>query len=90
MSWNYRVIEFVDPDDSPWRAIHEVFYDDIVNPGQPVRYSEYPAQVVSHDGGGNIANLAWVLDRMREALDKPVLVEADFRPAPTGNSGGEP
>lgn len=78
MSWNYRVIEFVDPHtNEPWRGIFEVYYDD---EGRPNGYTEDPSDVVSHDEGGNEAKggLAWVLDRMREALDKPVLVERDF------------
>lgn len=74
-SWNYRVIEFVDSDGSPWRAIHEVHYEGDI----PVSYRENPAVVMSSDDGGNEANLAWVLDRMREALQKPVLTEKDFR-----------
>lgn len=74
-TWNYRVIEFVCPvTDEPWRAIHEVHYKD----GKPTAYSEQPAAVTSCDDSGAQQQLGWVLDRMREALDKPVLVEADF------------
>lgn len=75
MAWNYRVIEFVDPNDGPWTAIHEVYYDDA---GKPNGYAEDPAQVVSFDDGGNVRELSWVLDRMRDALGKPVLRESDF------------
>lgn len=75
MSWNYRVIEFVDEQGYPWRAIHEVHYDDA---GKPVSYTEDAASVISSDGAGINAPLAWVLEKMREALDKPVLVETDF------------
>lgn len=75
MSWDYRVIEFVDPDGSPWQAIHEVHYGD---GDTPRSYSDNPAAVVSSDSGGNEAGLRWVLDRMAEALDKPVLVARDF------------
>lgn len=75
-TWNYRVIEFLEPGtDEPWQAIHEVHYDD---DGRPEYYSEDPAVVVSHDAGNNRADLCWVLDMMRLALDKPVLVEKDF------------
>lgn len=80
MSWNYRVIEFIDPHDGPWRAIHEVHYDD---QGRPAAYTESPAKVISTDDAGNNAGLDWVLDRMREALTRPVLVERDF----VGNRG---
>lgn len=76
MTWNYRVLEFVDPaTDEPWQAIHEVHYDD---DGKPASYSEEPAVVMSHDAGNNVAELGWVLDKMREALSKPALVERDF------------
>lgn len=85
MHWNYRVIEFVDPaTEEPWRGIFECYYDD---EGKPNGYREGPAEVVSYDPEGNEApgGLAWVLDKMREALSKPVLVEADFTRAPTGD-----
>jgi hypothetical protein len=79
MTWNYRVIEFVDPSDEPWRAIFEVYYDDA---GNPNGYNEDPAEVVSSDAEGVEAGLGWVLDRMREALAKPILVEHDFHRTP--------
>lgn len=70
--WNHRVIEFVDPDGTPWRAIHEVHYVNHL----PVAYTEEPA-VVGGEGESN-DGLRWTLDRMREALEKPILVERDF------------
>ena len=73
--WNYRVIEFIDPNEGPWRSIHEVHYDE---KGKPTSYTEEPARVVSFDDGGNERELSWVLDRMRDALGKPVLRESDF------------
>ena len=76
MTWNYRVIEFVDPaTNEPWQAIHEVHYDE---QGRPSLYTEYPAVVMSHDADNNTAELGWILDRMRDALSKPTLVERDF------------
>lgn len=76
MSWNYRVIEFVDPtDNEPWRAIHEVHYDD---EGRPAAYAENAARVISTDDAGTNVGLDWVLAKMREALDRPVLFEKDF------------
>ena len=75
--WNYRVIEFVDPSgDEVWQAIHEVHYDEA---GTPVSYSDNPAPVISSDDGGKEADLGWVLDKMREALDKPAMKETDFQ-----------
>lgn len=43
-------------------------------------YSEEPARVVAHDDAGNLKELAWVLDKMRAALEKPTLTEKDFHP----------
>jgi hypothetical protein len=76
MTWDYRVIEFVEMDGTPWQAIHEVHYDDS---GAPNGYGENPAVIQSSDAAGCLVSLEWVLDRMREALAKPVLVERDFQ-----------
>lgn len=73
-TWNYRVIEFVTPGGEPWRSIHEVHYVDEV----PIAYSESPACIVWDVDEGYSAAL-FTLKRMRKALDKPVLVEADFK-----------
>lgn len=81
MGWNYRVIEFVEPGtEERWQAIHEVHYDET---GQPTSYAENPAPVMTHDDGNCKADLGWVLDKMREALSKPVLIERDFWRATT-------
>lgn len=71
--WNYRVIEFASPDGDPWRAIHEVHYTD----GQPTSYSESPAAIgwTLSDGDGAPGR---IIDRIREALLKPVLQAHDF------------
>lgn len=73
--WRHRVIEFVDPEVGPWRAIHEVYFID----GRPIMYAENPAAVTTE--GESNEGLAWLLDRMREALGRPVLVERDFESA---------
>lgn len=75
--WNYRVIEFVDPDGTPWCAIHAVHYD---KDGRPAGYAEEPAAVTS-DVTADMSGLVWTLDRMREALASPVLVEHNFQRA---------
>ena len=71
--WNYRAIRFEHGEDSHI-AIHEVHYQD----GMPVAYSENPAvalwSVEEPDGAG----LA-ILDRMREAVVKPVLRALEFQ-----------
>ncbi|MBI3230976.1 MAG: hypothetical protein HYZ45_12615 [Burkholderiales bacterium] len=70
-SWNYRVIEFVCPENNePWRQIHEVHYED----GKPVSYSENAAPVY----GNTDDELYDVLELMREAIEKKHLVESDF------------
>jgi len=74
MSWNYRVIEFVAPSLETWRAIHEVHYDDA---GRPMQYSETPASVTWSEGEDESTPAA-IMDRMREALNKPTLTQFDF------------
>jgi hypothetical protein len=74
MSWNHRVIEFRDPDGSVWRAIHEVHYDDA---GLPVAYTEGHAVVIA-DAENCPEEMIRILDRMRAAVEKPVLIEKDF------------
>jgi hypothetical protein len=70
-TWNYRVIETVH-DGQICRAIHEVHYEN----GKPVAYVENAAGVAWETDDGEPRR---VLDRMREALDKPVLRPADFQ-----------
>lgn len=71
--WNYRVMEFNTPDGS-WRAIHEVHYDD---EGRPRAYTENPTQLVWEVDEGD-GSPKTTIERLREALDKPVLTPADF------------
>jgi hypothetical protein len=71
--WNYRVIEFVEANDNPFRQIHEVHYNEA---GKPVSYGEDPAVVmwdVAEESAGEK-----ILMLMLVALEKPVLVETDF------------
>ncbi|MGZ5802337.1 MAG: hypothetical protein ACXWJZ_17115 [Burkholderiaceae bacterium] len=72
MTWNYRVMELIDVDGEPYHEIREVYYDD---DGNPNGYVDHAADLSSVEG---IAGLAWVLVRMREALEKPILREGDF------------
>lgn len=71
-SWNYRAIRFEHGEDSHV-AIHEVHYEK----GRPVSYSETPAPVMWFAVEGPATGLN-ILERMREALEKPLLTEADF------------
>jgi len=61
--------------DEPWLAIHEVYYKET---GECRAYTENPVSVFADD----VAGIGWVLDRMREALEKPVLSESDFSKKP--------
>lgn len=72
--WNYRVIEFVEHNGIPWRAIHEVHYEK----GDPVGYSENPAVIVWDTDEGDSSPIN-TLDWMRKALEQPILVETDFK-----------
>lgn len=69
--WNYRVIEFRDPDGTIYRSIHEVHYDENKSPRA---YTDRPA-FVQWDVGEDPEE---ILRLMRDALQRPVLVEGDF------------
>jgi len=73
-TWNYRVMEFVEGSET-WREIREVHYDK----GVPTGYSAVSADVSwnPNDGDNDSTPMA-ILDRMREALSKPVLTPKDF------------
>lgn len=86
MTWNYRVFEWADRKEGTWQSIHEVYYN---VDGKPTSYSEEPAVVMSSDPAGNEADLGWVLDRMRDALSKPVLTADEFPEPSQGASGNQ-
>ena len=67
MSWNYRVIEFTEPDGSKVRAIHEVFYTDYKEGGSILTsYSENPA--VALDDSDDPTVMFKIIIRMSQAL----------------------
>jgi hypothetical protein len=70
-TWNHRVIRSVEPDGTEFFGVHEVHYDD---DGKPSLYSADPVAVC----GGALDEIRWTLDRMREAVDKPILSKSDF------------
>lgn len=72
-TWNYRVISFRHGEEA-WCAIHEVYYDD----GVPTGHTVEPAVAMWDPEEGDDAGVR-TLERMREALAKPVLTESDFR-----------
>jgi hypothetical protein len=66
MAWNYRVLAFKDKKSGEVELqISDVYYDYF---GKPYVYGKFYA--ASTDG---IEGLKWILDRQREALDKPIL-----------------
>lgn len=76
MTWNYRVVHTTKGEDEAWE-ICEVYYDDN---GKP--HSHCGATVVAneHDNAdkGYAESLRWALQKMRKALDKPVIEATDL------------
>lgn len=71
MSWNYRVMRHVgvcpiSKEPTCYYAIHEVYYD---GKGNVDGWSTGEIEPSSEDLGG----LDWVLERMTQALNKPIL-----------------
>ncbi|NJO61077.1 MAG: hypothetical protein HC836_23285 [Richelia sp. RM2_1_2] len=72
MTWNYRVVSkpntcHLTKDEEPYFCgIHEVYYD---TDGNITACTENPVEVV----GSDMEEIRWVLSKMSEALDKPVL-----------------
>lgn len=79
MSWNHRILAHKDGEDWFFQ-IHEVFYDnDIYNSETPENdkpngYTEKGVSV----GAESIVGIHWVLDKMRESADKPILSAENF------------
>ena len=78
MGWNYRVMRHA-PDPSrgqheAWYAIHEVYYrdDSVDDRTADVSETKYTQEQVAMLGE-DLDELRWMLAKMLEALDKPVL-----------------
>lgn len=69
MTWNHRVFDYSTEDETHY-AIHEVYYNEL---GHPTKATSEPVPVT----GESSASLAWVLEKMEEALSKPILKFAD-------------
>lgn len=67
VSWNFRVIHF-DGEENCF-GICEVFYDD-----EKITGWSDAVEVV----GDDVEELRWTLDKMREALSRPVLKESQL------------
>ena len=70
MSWNHRILAHKDRDEM-YLQIHEVYYD---KDGKP---EEYTANGVSV-GAESLDGIKWVLDKMKECVNKPILLADDF------------
>lgn len=74
MTWNYRVLRTTTEnalhEKEHFYTIHEVYYDKIN--GKVVSWSTHPSPV----GSESLAGLHDELDRMRNALNKPVLTRS--------------
>jgi hypothetical protein len=72
-TWNYRVIELRENGET-WRGFHEVYYTD----GVPHSYTERPVAIAWLVEEGEPDGGQMMMQRLQEALSKPVLTPADF------------
>jgi hypothetical protein len=78
-TWNHRVIDHGEFDDhgiygvGRYLAIHEVYYD---ADGKPKMMTEAPISIA----GETLEELGETLDRMKRALEEPVLPVEQFEP----------
>jgi len=70
MSWNHRILAHKDGDEMYFQ-IHEVYYD---KEGKPNSYTLNGVSV----GAESLDGINWVLDKMKECLDKPILSVENF------------
>lgn len=67
MTWNYRVVKFEQENDEPWLEICEVYYN---THGKPNAHTKGVSV-----GSETIEGLKWILEKMLESLDKPIIEE---------------
>lgn len=72
MSWNHRIVSYTDAEGTTHFGIHEVYYN---HSGFPEMYTE--SSVAPY--GESLDELRRDMKRMTEALELPVLTDADFR-----------
>ena len=76
MSWNHRLIAHIEENENEneeevYFQIHEVYYD---NDGEPEGYTKNGVSV----GSDSLEGINWVLDKMKECIDKPIFLADDF------------
>lgn len=84
-TWNYRVIELRENGET-WRGFHEVYYTD----GVPHSYTERPVAVAWLIEEGESDGGQMMMQRLQEALSKPVLTPVDFRQPAISDAASEP
>lgn len=72
-TWNHRVIAHDDyiTTENVYYMIHEVFYD---KEGKPDGCTANPITI----NGEDLESLHWVVDKIKECLDKPILSKKNF------------
>ena len=70
MGWNHRILAHKDGDEMYFQ-IHEVYYD---KDGKPDGYTANAVSV----GAESLDGIKWVLDKMKECVNKPILLADDF------------
>ncbi len=70
MGWSYRILAHKNGDECFFQ-IHEVYYD---NKNKP---NSYTAEGVSV-GADSIEGINWVLDKMKECVNKPIISVENF------------
>mgnify|MGYP001030655988 FL=1 len=70
MGWNHRILAHKDGDEMYFQ-IHEVYYD---KDGKPDGYTANGVSV----GAESLDGINWVLDKMKECLEKPILSVENF------------
>ena len=70
MSWNHRILAHKDGNEMYFQ-IHEVYYD---KEGKPDGYTANGVSV----GAESLDGIKWVLDKMKECTNKPILLADDF------------
>jgi len=81
MSWNHRVIRHVTDEGDEWFGIHEVYYDD----GEPHSCTKEHISPCQED----IPALKWELEKMLQAIDKPVIDYQHFLDIEVANEADE-
>jgi hypothetical protein len=70
MSWNHRILAHKYGDEMYFQ-IHEVYYD---KDGKPDGYTANGVSV----GAESLDGIKWVLNKMKECVNKPILLADDF------------